>query len=375
MNKAKITEIKGRQIGVLLTTGLFPPEVGGPATYSFLLSEGLPEYGFFVRVLPFSRVKNLPKVIRHIVFFFLCFKEAYGMDILYAQDTVSVGYPTSLVAKILRKKFVVRVAGDHAWEQARGRFGVKDTLDDFQKNRKGHRVSFLHWIQKKTTLAADKIIVPSAYFRGVVSVWVPNPSKIIVIYNGIDLSVAPEGKPYRDREKIILSAGRLVPWKGFEVLIRAISKMAGWKLYIAGDGPEKEALTRIVRDHSLEEKVKFLGNISRNQLFNKMTEARIFILNSSFESFSFQTVEAMHAGLPVIVTTAGSLPEIVEDKKEGVLITPDDEKAIVEAATRIDNYDEVREGFIGEAKKKSGRFSVEKTLDKLSEVLRDVIED
>lgn len=376
MNKGKIAQIEGRQVGVLLATGLFPPEIGGPATYSALLAEKLPAYGFFVKVLPFSRVRHLPKIIRHMVYFFLCLKESIGMDIVYAQDTVSVGLPAGLSAKILRKKFVIRVVGDHAWEQGRGRFGVREDIDDFQRNRNGFMVNALHYIQRKTTEMTDLIIVPSVYFKSIVSGWIKKESKIKVIYNGIDLNYkVPEGKPYRNRDKIILSAGRLVPWKGFDVLINSVLKMAGWKLYIVGDGPERDVLEKMVADLGAEEKIKFFGAVSKQKLFDLMAEARVFALNSSFESFSFQVVEAMHAGLPTIVTTVGSFPEIIENKKEGVLISPNDEKGIVEAITRIDNYDEVREGFIREAKKKVEQFSIENSLENLSDSLKNLLEN
>src|SRR3989344_8147291 len=102
---------------LLIATGLYPPESGGPATYTKLLEERLPALGFSVLVLPFSRVRHLPKIIRHIAYFFKCLRMACAADVVYALDTASAGLPAALAAKLAGKKFLVRVHCDYAWEQ------------------------------------------------------------------------------------------------------------------------------------------------------------------------------------------------------------------------------------------------------------------
>ena len=131
---------------VLIATGLYPPESGGPATYTKLLEERLPALpaqagrGFTVSVLPFSTVRHLPKLLRHVAYFAVCWRMARRADVVYAQDTVSVGLPAALAAQCAGKKFVVRVPGDYAWEQGRQRFCVSDELDAFQAKRYGWRL-------------------------------------------------------------------------------------------------------------------------------------------------------------------------------------------------------------------------------------------
>ena len=118
---------------VLIATGLYPPESGGPATHTKLMEERLPALGFEVFVLPFSRVRHLPKVLRHGAYFFKCVAMARKADVVFAQDTVSVGFPAVLAAMLTNTKFVARVPGDYAWEQGGLAFGVRDELDEFQK--------------------------------------------------------------------------------------------------------------------------------------------------------------------------------------------------------------------------------------------------
>jgi len=90
---------------ILVATGLYPPEGGGPSTYAKALFDELPKQGVSVEVLPFSRVRKYPPVIRHMVYFFLCLKLSKEVSVIYAMDPVSVGLPASLAALFSGKKF------------------------------------------------------------------------------------------------------------------------------------------------------------------------------------------------------------------------------------------------------------------------------
>ena len=88
-----------RRWRILIATGLFPPEIGGPATYSKLLQDMLPDFGFWVTVLPFREVRRLPKLIRHVWYFWRVVRAGFYADIIFAQDPVSVGLPAALAAR------------------------------------------------------------------------------------------------------------------------------------------------------------------------------------------------------------------------------------------------------------------------------------
>src|SRR3989344_4474464 len=133
---------------IVIATPLYPPDIGGPATYSKLLFDELPKRGVDVTVLSFGEVRALPKIIRHFFYFLKLLKRGRGVDIIFAQDTVSVGFPSLWASKILGKRFFVRVPGDYAWEQATQRYGVTDSVDEFQNKRYGWRVEFLRKIQE-----------------------------------------------------------------------------------------------------------------------------------------------------------------------------------------------------------------------------------
>lgn len=356
---------------ILLTTGIFPPEVGGPATYSALLEKELPKFGIDVEVLPFRDVRKYPKLIRHIIFFIKALIRGYNKDLLYTQDTVSVGFPTMIASKIIGKPFLIRVPGDYAWEQSAQRFNVKDTIDDFQIKKYGVSVEILKKIQSVTVRNANMAITPSKYFKQLVGNWNKNINNVVTIYNGINFG---DFKSFNNqyKTKTIVSAGRLVPWKGFDKLIELMKELPDWHLSIAGDGPEKNGLKKIISENKLEERVKLLGNIERANLFKIIQESEIFILNTSFESFSFQIVEVMHIGTPVISTNVGNITEIIEDGVSGILVTPNNKEEIMDAIKKLQDKD-FRSMLIKNAKEKSKYFSIETTVKETSKVINSLI--
>ena len=275
-----------------------------------------------------------------------------------------------LAAKLLRKKLIIRVPGDYVWEQAVQRWGVKEGIDDFQNKKYGRRVELMRKIQKWVVGSADLVITPSRYFQKLVSGWVRNKEKVRVIYNGIDLQYQVSGIKYQERGKIILSAGRLVPWKGFDTLIELMKELPDWKLVIAGDGPDRERLELGIRNLELRDRVTLIGSISREELLQYLGGARVFVLNTSFESFSFQIVEAMNAGVPVVTTNIGNLAEIIENGKEGILVEPSNKEQILAAIKKLDGEEVFRHEIIESAREKAKQFSVENTVSQLLGVLK-----
>ena len=141
----------------------------------------------------------------------------------------------------------------------------------------------------------------------------------------------------RDREGFVTVA-RLVPQKGIDVLIRALGQTVGaardWTLTVVGDGPEREALEFQAQQAGLKEQVQFLGFRSDPQTF--LLQAGVFVLPSRFEGMPNALLEAMAAGLAVIVTDASPGPlEVVEHGLSGLVVPSDDPSAMADALDRL----------------------------------------
>ncbi len=331
---------------ILIATGIYPPEIGGPATYSKLLADKLPEQGITVDVLPFRDVRGFPKIIRHIAYFIKVLRRGKTADIIFAQDPVSVGFPTMLAAKILQKRFFLKVVGDYAWEQGVQRFGVNDFIDEFSKQYHGYSflVRVLKWIERTVAERAEKIIVPSRYLKQIVMNWGINEQKIHVIYNAFSVSQTTERKEVLRRTlnlngKIMVSVGRLVPWKGFGLLVELmpelIKKNPELKLYIIGEGPEFYNLRGLVDTQKLNDRVFLLGKLSHDMVLKYLKAADLFVLNTGYEGFSHQLLEVMASGTPLITTAVGGNTELITIDENGVLVGYNDREGIKEAIEKI----------------------------------------
>ncbi len=365
---------------VLIATGLFPPEGGGPATYSKTLLEELPKRGFEVSVLPYREARTYPKVIRHAAYFFLLLSRTlrFKPDVIYAQDPFSVGLPAALVALVARKKFVIKIVGDYAWEQATQRFRFSGTIEEFQTARLSLLPSMLRIVERWVARRALVVVVPSKYLARVLEAWRIPKKKIRVVYNGIEIEGVGLKQVIRGllkfKGKLVVSPGRLVPWKGFEALIRVHAelkkKFSDLTLLIIGTGPLQEQLETCAAELGVADSVIFTGNIERPVALRYMRAADVFVLNTRYEGFSHVLLEASSVGVPIVTTRVGGNPELIEDNVNGYLVKPDDVEALTHRIGKLLESSETRLRLAGNAKKRLEKFSIASMVDETAKVLQ-----
>ncbi len=364
---------------VLLATPLFPPQIGGPATYASLLARELPRQGIEVVVQSFGDVLRLPKGIRHVLYVLKLLQASKGADVVFAQDPVSSGFPALVAARVLRRPLILRIAGDYAWEQSTQRYGVREGIDEFQETSYGLRVTLLRSLQRFVAQQAEQVITPSEYFKRVVYGWGVPEKRINVIYNGVVIpnqfesrASARKGLGLSPEKHIIFSAGRLVPWKGFDGLLDIVGELqnkgVSVELRIAGDGPDRARLEQLIEEKGLGDSVYLLGSLSQEQIVRYLRASDVFALKTAFESFSFQTVEAMAYGLPVVVSDIGNLREIVREG-EGILVSLGDQSAWVLALSALLSDSNKREEYISRGRERSLNFSISKTVKGVIDVI------
>ncbi|MEK7477849.1 MAG: glycosyltransferase family 4 protein [Patescibacteria group bacterium] len=366
-----------KQKKILVATGLYPPDIGGPATYSKLLKEELPKASkdkLRVIILNFGEVRHWPLFLRHLIYFGKALYRGRFCDVIYAQDPVSVGLPALWAAKLLRKPFLLKIVGDYAWEQAVGRFGVTDHLDYFstQSDIYGWYVRLLKTVQTFVAKQAKQIIVPSRYLKKIVSNWGVDPAKIIVIYNAFD---EPTNMPAKEalRQKldvtgeVIVSAGRLVPWKGFDTLVKIMPAVQAVypkaKLLIIGAGPIKKNLAILIKRLGLLDSVLLTGQLEHQELLTYLRLADVFVLNTAYEGFSHLLLEVAAMGTPMITTRLGGNPEVIEDGKSGLLINYNDSEAWKSAILKVFAEPELAKKISLAAAIKIKNFSTEKMIN------------
>ncbi len=375
---------------ILIATGIYPPSIGGPATYSKMLLDELPKYGFNVKVITYGDLElNAREVIvvnrnsniflRYFKYFWQVWKLRSWADIVYVQGPISEGIPSFLACCLKEKKYILKIVGDYAWEQGRQRWGINDNLDEFQNKRYGLIVEFVRFLEKTVTRKATKIIVPSNYLKNIIKTWGIKEEKIEVIYNTVNFKELKQSKEDLKKKlnlsgNIILSIGRLVPWKGFDVLIEIMPEILKFnpqfKLLIIGDGPEKNNLENKIKRYNLKDEVLLVGKVEHKKIQEIMTASDIFILNSAYEGLSHVLVEAQLSKIPVMASRIGGNVEVVQDKEAGILFDYNNQDEIKEKIIWLWQNNSFRKKIIENAfifAKKT--FSREKMLEDIKKVL------
>src|SRR4051812_8918639 len=228
--------------------------------------------------------------------------------------------------------------------------------------------------------AAEFVAAETNYSRDLLAKQCPGSAdKMLRVYNGIDLGKfqTPVGRG-RGGPIRLLSVGRLVAFKGFDVLIEACAELqkqgAEFSCEIIGEGDLREELELRVAHHRLGELVKFMGARSQDNVAAALRDCDIFVLASVTDergaSDVFPTViaEAMTTGRPVVSTTTAGIPELVANGETGVLVPPKDSDALADAIATLIADAELRQslGRAGRARIEQ-HFTIEKTIEPLIE--------
>jgi len=371
-------------MNIVIAAEIFPPDIGGPATYSKNLAQELIRLGWDVKLVCYSdqeKVEDDPKYIYRIKrsnikilhykkYYSTLKKLAKDCDVIYAQGPVASGLPASKVKKALNKKLVVKIVGDYAWEYARNTGKTKIEIDEFQKENFGGKIGRLKKIEREVCKQANKVIVPSQYLKGVVQGWDVSQEKINIVYNSFNGKYKPELTESKDS---IVSVGRLVPWKGFEVLIEAFADLQkefnNLHLDIIGDGPQKNVLEDLVQKLNLKQNINISGRMNHNELLEKLSES-ILVLNSGYEGLSHLILEAMSVGSPVIASNVGGNPELITHDENGILVEYNNKEQIKGAIKKILDNDQLQQKFINNSKERLKDFTFEKMINNTVEVLK-----
>lgn len=360
---------------LVVATPLYPPDLGGPATYSYLLEQELPKQGVTIELVKFAGVRHLPKLVRHIAYFFNVLKALRTADAVLALDPVSVGLPCMLAARVTRKPLFLKVGGDYAWEQGTQRFGITSSLDTFvHEHMVPLPVRTLRFIQGYVASHARRVIAPSHYLKNIVATWGVPLERIVVVYNGVQKETEgtlPESLLSRSHPRVV-TVGRLVPWKGIPGLIDAVvtlrEEFPEASLTIVGDGPDRATLETYAGTR-LPNAVSFTGALSHADTLAVIKNADVFVLNSTYEGLSHLLIEAASLGVPIVATSVGGNPEVVTDGVGGLLVPPGDPEALAKALKRMSTDSTLREqlraGALGSACKFTQEAMITGTIEAL----------
>lgn len=368
---------------VVLTTGIFPPDIGGPASFIPVLAERFVKKGIKVTVitltdeiqddslLPYKVIRISRKIKKPFRDFFVIkeiVKSAYKSDLIFSN---TLAFESAIASIITRKKLIQKIVGDIAWEKADNNGRFQDGLEKYQN-------AHLDFISRLTNIyrnfgvfQSNLIITPSLYFKEIVNKWKYPKDKIKVIYNAVEFEKAEilhEKKKFR-----IISVARLIPLKSLDTVIKVLAKLDfEYEYIIIGDGFIKDSLIEL--SNKLNVNVNFLGSMSKKEVANWLASSDIFIQNSSHETMPHVVLEAMENGCSVIASKVGGTPEIVNDMKNGLLFEHNNEDMLLDKINLLKNTQDLREKIILEGKEFTREFAdIDKMIDQYIDTIEEIL--
>jgi len=384
-----------RKSRILILTGIFEGEIGGPGTQLDPLIRELIKNGYRVKVLTFGQrdksqypypIESVshywPYFLKGFVFLIKGLFSALRADVLYNQDLYTAGLASLIIKKILGKPLVTRFVGESAWETAISRGWTKDDIISFQKKKYNWQIELRKRIRKKILTDSDKIIAVSYFLKDLAQKIGLPAEKIKVIYNSIDFLKERPSLPSKEElkqkfdlsGKVLLANARLTPWKGVDMLIKIMPRLVeGYSrinLIVIGQGPELSNLKRLTKELNLESNVFFVGKVSRQKVVDYLGAADLFVLNTSYEGMSHCLLEAMKIGCPIVTTPAGGNPETIKNGQTGLLVGYNNKEEWLEAISSILDNPDLAQRLVNQAKEDLKRFSWPKLVQETIKVFK-----
>jgi glycosyltransferase involved in cell wall biosynthesis len=336
-------------VKVLIVSGIWPPDVGGPASHAPEVAGWLLGRGHEVEVVVTADVqpaqevfpvrwaaRSLPAGVRHATALRLIATRARHADVVYSTGMFG---RSSAGAGLARTPLVLKLTADPAFERARRRGLVDGEVLDFQAGGGGPLAGVLRSARDAALARAAHVVCPSAFMRDLVLSWGVPAERVTLLPNPAPL--VDDAAPFEVGPRPVLAfAGRLTAQKNLDIALAVLRELPEVRLLVAGDGPARARLEQAALD--LGDRVRFLGPVPRAEVLGLLRAADVAILTSDWENFPHGVVEALAVGTPVIATRTGGVAEVVSDGENGLLVEPQDANSFAAAVQRYLTDDELR---------------------------------
>jgi len=318
---------------VLVTVGIFPPDIGGPATFVPKITKYLQdELNHEIEILTLSDHKNLnikhdlsvykidrnlPIIYRWLKTILTIYKLGKDKDLIFVNG---LGTETTIANIILKKKIIRKIVGDPVWERAFNKAKTNTIFDDFQKENFGLSISLQKKIRNYSIKNTDIVVTPSQHLKNFI-LELGYKNKIEVINNGVNIP-KENSKIFKQDQINVTVVSRLVKHKNIEKIIEAVLDFNNplIKLKIIGEGPELDRLKSISLKSNTEDDIIFFGNLNREDINHIYLKSDIYIQASNYEGLPHSLIEAMSFGISVLCTPVGECIEILGNEERGYIL-------------------------------------------------------
>ena len=297
---------------ILIATGIYPPDIGGPAQYARNLYETWKKQGHEVAVAAYRWERAFPKITRHFLYFLKVIRKGWKADMVLVLDTWSAAVPTMFACRLMRKGYLIRTGGDFLWEAFVERTGDKILFGHFYKPENIKRFTkkeklIFKW-GGQALRSARTIIFSTEWQRDIFErAYGLDPKKNRIVRN----YCGKREPPIEPTGRVFAAGARSLRWKNIEFLKEAFADA------------RLEAARRGLPDVELD-----TGKAVYENFVEKIRRAYCVVLVSLGDISPNVIFDAIRVGTPFIMTKENGIAELV---KEGALfVDPLDKKDIIE---------------------------------------------
>jgi len=360
----------------LLISGIYRPEIGGPATYIPALATELQSQNSLVEVVTLKNSIDRgviePWPVNYInrdqflIFRFIKTCLSIRRQINSSDFVIANGlFQEAAIGLFGRsKRSVAKVVGDPVWERAYNRNETSLNIEEFNKSKLNIRHKTQRYFLKWSLNQFSQITCPSKELENLIQGWGVN-KKVICIPNGIS-KIESRRNSY---EYDLICVCRLVKWKNLDVLITANS-VSKTRLVIVGGGPEEERLRSLAKE--LNSNVEFTGQLEEQKVIDYLFRSKIFVLISDYEGLSFSLLQAMACGLPSIVSKIKGNLDVISDNVEGIFVDANNLSEVIDGINLLVGQPGHLARLGENAREKvSNKYSQKSQLNQMIKLLRD----
>jgi glycosyltransferase involved in cell wall biosynthesis len=367
---------------VLIVTGIYPPDIGGPATHAADLREELVRRGHRVRVLTVgddtdvrreSGLIRLPRrwpwPVRQAAVVREVFRQANRLDAVYATGLHAAAVAAARLSGV---PVVVKIVGDPAWERGQRRGLTRSRFEAFRSEKGGSlELRAMRALRNWTVRTATQVVVPSEFLRDVVERWADG-LEVRVIPNGVSVPSLPPRDHSSEDVLRVLYVGRLVPVKQVANIIRAVARTSRIELQVVGDGPEGIELEKLASELGATDRVRFRGALPHPDVLKLLAQADALVLASDVEGLPHAVIEALAVGTPVVAPPVGGVPEVVRHRVSGIMVETPSEHDLAPALAEMRDDPSLRKTLFEGASKAGLGWRFEISADRIEELVSEL---
>ena len=280
-------------------------------------------------------------------------------DVLYALFVIPSGLPAVFLSKLFRVPFVLTFIGGDIYDPSKG-------ISPHRHILLRAIIRFIASSAKALTAISHDTKTRTIELHGVTQ-------EITVVPIGLMPKDVPSASRaqlgYLEDDIICVSIGRLVPRKGYDILLKAWQNIPDAKLVIIGNGPLKAELAQHIQEYGLTDRVQLLGQVDEQQKLQILLIADMYVSAAQHEGFGIVFLEAMHAGLPIIAANDGGQTDFLTDGEHAFLLPPHDFRAISRAVIALIQNKELRVQMGRKNKEAVQEYYLDRTVARIEKIL------